>query len=74
MKKLLFFRGGDVGGATVIGEDDWVLIAVVIKKRDVKFVGESVNNSGANAKAGEGAWTGEESDLFKVLPGFMVVF
>lgn len=67
-----FFGFGDVGGATVIGEDDSVFFAVMIEERDVEFVSESVDDGSADAKTSEGAGTRYKSDFGEVGPGFAV--
>lgn len=45
----------------------------MIFERDVEFVGQSVHDGGANAKPGERAGAGHESDFFDILPGAVVL-
>ena len=58
----------------VVGEDDLAFGTAVVVEGDVEFVGESVDDGGADAKAGEGAGAGEEGDLSEVLPSLVVFF
>lgn len=44
----------------------------MIFEGDVEFVGESVDDGGADAKAGKRAGAGHEGDFFNILPGLMI--
>lgn len=69
---ILFFGLSDVGRATVVGEDDGLALTTVVIEGDVEFMGESVDDGGADAKTREGAWARHESDFSESLPGLVV--
>ena len=58
---------------TVVGDDLFVSIAVMVVERDIKLVGKGVDYGGADAEAGKGAGAGHKLDFGDVLPGLVIL-
>lgn len=67
-----FTRWGNIGGATVVWDDNGVGLAVMVVEGDVEFVSKSVDQTSADSKTGKGAGARKEGDSGEVMPSFLM--